>query len=112
MGQIYQRGLGVSVDAKEARKWYQLSAQHGDADALRALAPMVAKGEGGKADRAAAFLLYAGLALRGDKDIMPIMAKLKKGISAKEWKELRVPLLKLNIDPDKLADGLQRYDTQ
>jgi TPR repeat protein len=111
MGYIYQRGLGVTPDAKKARDWYGRAAALGDPQSMNALALMEATGEGGKVDRVDAFLLYAKLLRTGHKEALQNMAKLKKEISQKEWELLQKPLLHLRIDPSKLDLALQQIDT-
>ena len=37
LGQMYQYGLGIKKDHKEAVKWYLLSAEQGDAEAQHSL---------------------------------------------------------------------------
>jgi TPR repeat protein len=58
LGVIYDRGLGVNRDAKEARKWYERAAAKGQIQATKSLANMDVTGDGGKVDRIRAFLLY------------------------------------------------------
>jgi TPR repeat protein len=109
MGLIHQRGLGVTRDAKEARKWYERAASR-NAPATKALAAMQATGEGGKVDRPAACLLYVKLAASGDEDALRSLAKLRKDMSAKEWKKVVQELHLMRIDPAKLEAALQKIN--
>jgi hypothetical protein len=112
MGYIYQHGLGVTRNDKKARNWYELAAAKGEIHAMRTLALMEVAGEGGKADRVAAFLLYARLAETKDQDALRSMAKIRKEITPTEWELLQKPLLHLRIDPSKLDLVLQHIDNQ
>jgi len=112
MALIYQRGLGVNPDAKEARKWYDLAAEAGDVPAIRAVAQMDATGEGGKIDRPAACLQYARLAAAGDKDALQSLARLRKEIDAKEWARVEQQLGMTRIDLKKLDAALAQIATQ
>ena len=76
------------------------------------LAAMEAAGEGGKADRVNAFLLYATLVQAKDQEALRSLARLKKSITPKEWEQLRKPLKQLRIDPAKLDAALQQVDTK
>jgi hypothetical protein len=112
MGYIYQRGLGVTPDPKKAREWYARAARGGNVPATKALAAMEAAGEGGKADRVNAFLLYATLVQAHDQEALRSLARLKKSITPKEWAQLQKPLKQLRIDPAKLDTALQQIDTK
>lgn len=46
LGELYNQGLGVKLDAKKAAEWYQLAATRGDANALAALGLMALDGRG------------------------------------------------------------------
>lgn len=111
IGYIYQHGLGVAADAKEARKRYERAAKGGHTLAIKALAQMYAAGEGGKVDRGEACVLYAMLAVRGDKDSLQKFAKLRKEIGEKEWREVQKRLIVQRIDRAKLEYLLQQTNT-
>lgn len=112
MGYIYEHGLGVTPDAKRDTNWYGLAAAKGEMEAMRTLALMETKGEGGKVDRIDAFLLYARLLEMHDSGALPYLAKLRSEITPKEWELLQKPLVHMRIDPSKLDHVLQRTATQ
>jgi TPR repeat protein len=108
IGMIYQRGMGVARNPKEARKWYQRAADLRNRSAIVTLAEMDAAGEGIKADRVAACLLYLQLIRDGDSPSVNSLADLKKQMSAKEWKKFESKLPALLVDPNKLNSMLQK----
>ncbi|MFR9535067.1 MAG: hypothetical protein SNG49_09635 [Rikenellaceae bacterium] len=50
LGALYDDGISIQRDLRQARKWYQAAAEQGYADAMRELAEMYKKGKGGKKD--------------------------------------------------------------
>jgi TPR repeat protein len=54
LGELYNQGLGVRQDPKEAARWYRLAADRGDAHAMASLGLMSADGRGLGKDPAAA----------------------------------------------------------
>ena len=68
MGLMYDLGTGVSMNFEEAVKWYQLSAEQGNADAQNNLATMYAEGEGVEKDAHKAEILYERAAQQGNFD--------------------------------------------
>ena len=54
LGELYNQGLGVRQDPKEAAQWYRLAADRGDAHAMASLGLMSADGRGVRRDPAAA----------------------------------------------------------
>jgi TPR repeat protein len=54
LGELYNQGLGVREDAKQALNWYRLAGQRGDARAMASLAIMAADGRGMAKDPAQA----------------------------------------------------------
>ncbi len=112
MGYIYEHGLGVTPNAKRARNWYGLAAAKGEMEAMRTLALMEIKGDGGKVDRIDAFLLYARLLEMHDRDALRYLVKLRSEITPKEWELLQKPLVHMRIDPSKLDHVLQNTAAQ
>jgi uncharacterized protein len=55
VGYLYQRGLGVTADSKQAAKWYADAAERGHAKAALTLSDMYLKEEGLAIDRPEAF---------------------------------------------------------
>ncbi len=111
MGYLYRHGLGVKADPKEARRWYEQSAQQNDVLGTKMLAEMDASGEGGKADGKAACLLYARLALAGDKDSLQRLALLKPQISRKDWENVEKQLSLMHVDLSKLNGEIRNVDS-
>ena len=70
LGLMYDLGTGVSLDFKEAIRWYLLSAEQGHADAQNNLATMYAEGEGVKKDYKKAVRLYESAAQKGNFDAL------------------------------------------
>ena len=54
LGELYNQGLGVRQDPKEAARWYRLAADRGDPHAMSSLGLMSADGRGIRKDPAAA----------------------------------------------------------
>jgi uncharacterized protein len=54
LGELYAGGLGVRRDDAKATDWYKLAAEHGDRDAMFALAMFRLQGRAGPPDREAA----------------------------------------------------------
>jgi hypothetical protein len=65
---MYEEGLGVPQDCKEAVKWYRLSAEQGDASAQCSLGEMHYGGEGVPQDYAEAIRLWKLAAEQGDEE--------------------------------------------
>ena len=65
LGALYAKGMGVSLDSKEAAKWYRQAAEQGYADAQYALGGLYAEGAGVEADYAAAAEWYRRASTQG-----------------------------------------------
>jgi TPR repeat protein len=63
---MYERGIGVAKDAKEARVWYRKAAVLGNANAQFNLAVLYENGHGGDVDFAQANHWYRQAARQGD----------------------------------------------
>ena len=68
LGLMYDLGTGVSLDFKEAIRWYLLSAEQGHAGAQNNLATMYAEGEGVEKDYKKAIKWYELSAQQGNFD--------------------------------------------
>ena len=68
MGLINEQGQGVPQDYREAAKWYQLSADQGDAKAQLTLGVMYSSGQGVPQDYASAHMWWNICGSGGDKD--------------------------------------------
>jgi hypothetical protein len=58
LGNMYEKGQGVSQDYKAAVKWYRLAADQGDSDAQCYLGEMYWNGEGVQQDMVVAYALF------------------------------------------------------
>jgi hypothetical protein len=107
-GYIYQNGLGVSRDEAKARTWYTRAAAGHLTVAIRAIAAMEARGEGGKVDRVGACVQYARLAATGDKEALQNVLSLKAEMPASEWQKALKVLASFHIDLNAIvAQGRQ-----
>src|SRR5208282_2063428 len=86
-GHMYQNGLGVSRDDAKARTWYVRAAEGQLTVAIRALAAMEARGEGGKVDHVGACVQYGRLAAKGDKESLQAILNLKGQMTPGEWQK-------------------------
>ena len=83
LGLIYEKGLGVLQDDKEAVRWYRLAAVQGDADAQTNLGVRYQKGLGVPQDDKEAVRWYRLAAEQGDADAqyyLGVMYALGKGV--------------------------------
>jgi hypothetical protein len=67
MGYMYEDGLGVPMDLREAARWYRLAAEQGDSYSQTRLGYLHEKGLGVARDDALAAQWYAKSAAAGDK---------------------------------------------
>jgi TPR repeat protein len=67
MGYMYEDGLGVPIDFREAARWYRLAAEHGDSYGQTRLGYLYEKGLGVPRDDALAAQWFARSAAAGDK---------------------------------------------
>jgi TPR repeat protein len=65
LGELYAQGFGVPQDDKKAADWYKLAAEHGDRDAMFALAMVNLQGRGGPRNPDEAARLLAAAAKLG-----------------------------------------------
>lgn len=68
LGQLYAKGESVTMDYKEAAKWYRLAADKGDAEAQKRLAQLYEVGQGVPRDEAEAAKLFQSAAEKGNVD--------------------------------------------
>lgn len=59
LAQFYRQGIGVEVDLREARRWYERAANQGHGFAQYALGLMYETGDGGRRDLSQARTWYA-----------------------------------------------------
>ena len=68
LGTLYERGRGVTRDAKEALKWYEKAARAGNVKAMHNLAVMLTNGQGGRTSYAEAARWFLSAARHGLRD--------------------------------------------
>jgi len=112
LGYLYQHGLGVTQDSKEAVKWYQQGVLGGNRAATRALAEMYANGEGVKRDPTGAFVWFFILFRKGDEGALSEAQKLRLSMTQKEWKDTEKKLRQQGLDPKKVDSILQTAGSQ
>ena len=65
---MYEKGIGVAKDEKEAVAWYTKSAEQGNSAAQFNLGVLYETGQGVSVDRITAYMWYGRAALAGDRD--------------------------------------------
>jgi len=53
LGWLYEEGRGIEKDISEAKRWYRIAAEHGEADAMSSLGRLTLKGVGTEAHEVA-----------------------------------------------------------
>jgi len=107
VGHMYRLGLGVNKDPAEAVKWYR-KAERYDLAATLELAEMYAYGEGTKADRAEAFMLFFEAGQMGGKGAPQNCVALWDRMDKSEQKKTGNKLRQRNFDPEKVIDTLRK----
>jgi TPR repeat protein len=105
LGMMYNFGLGVVQDYKEAVKWYRLAAEQGDAQAQTNLGMMYNFGEGVAQDDVMAHMYWniAGVSGNENKDARLNRGAVEKKMTpsqiekaqklAREWMKKHLPLM-------------------
>jgi TPR repeat protein len=107
VGSMYRHGLGVNKDLVEAVKWYR-KAEGRDLPSTLELAEMYAYGEGTKADRVEAFMLFFEAGQMGSKDAAQNCVALWDRMDQSELKTTGKRLRQRNFDPEKTIDALRK----
>ena len=81
LGAMYQNGLGVSQDYKEAVKWYRLSAEQGDPETQYILGTMYKDGRGVPQDYALAHMWFNLSGSNGNKQAVTNRGIVEKRMS-------------------------------
>ena len=102
LGYLYQRGLGVAPDPKQAAKWYGEAAVGGHARAALTLAEMYTKGEGVAVDRPEAFCFLFFAYRNGAVAAKAQAHALRLEMSRDETKQLEKKLRERRLDPQKV----------
>jgi TPR repeat protein len=110
VGYLYQHGLGVEANPKEAAKWYREASTGGSRVAMTSLADMYWKGDGVGVDRPEAYY-YLFLASRGMPEAKTRAALLWKEMSKDDIKHLERKLRDLHFEPKSVFEFMQNPDT-
>jgi uncharacterized protein len=90
IAKMHQMGLGVSKDAKQARKWGQLAARQGNADAQLLMGSLYYKAEGGEtADAVRAYMWYDVSAEQGSAEAKKEIAVIAKDMTPQQLSDAR-----------------------
>jgi uncharacterized protein len=101
VGYLYQRGLGVDQDARQAAKWYEEAAPtHGKA--ALALSEMYLHGDGVAVDRPEAFCLLFFAYRNGVLAAKAQAHSLRKEMNKDETKRAEKKLRERRLDPQKV----------
>jgi len=107
LGFIYQNGMGVPQDARQAIKDYDEAARLGNRAAIHALAELCAEDNRTKEDREVAFFWLIHFVRGGDQQSIRDAQKLRSLMNDKEWKDTEKKLALRGIDARKLDAILQ-----
>ena len=87
---MHRMGLGVSKDAREAKKWSRLAARQGNADAQAMLGSLYYKAEGGESpDVVRAYVWYDASAEQGSAEAKKEIASVAKDMTPQQLAEAR-----------------------
>jgi TPR repeat protein len=111
VGYLYQRGLGIQADPKEAAKWYLLASRGGHERAMMALGDMYWKGEGVSVDRPAAYYYFLLAYRKGVANAKTHAQALWLEMSPDEIKRLEKELRANRFDPQKVFAAMQGQTT-
>jgi uncharacterized protein len=95
LGRMYERGQGVTEDAKAAAEWYRKAAEKGVGDAQFRLGALYERGAGVPRDMEYAYGWYATAAHLGNRKAGEALAKTEGQLSPEE-----------RVQADKLARDL------
>ena len=87
---MHKMGLGVSKDAKEAKKWSRLAARQGNADAQALLGSLYYKAEGGESpDVVRAYMWYEVSSEQGSSEAKSEITAVAKDMTPQQLAEAR-----------------------
>jgi TPR repeat protein len=101
LGLMYEKGIGVSVDEKQAIAWYRKSAEQGNSNAQFNLAVLYENGRGTAVDFAQANQWYRKASLQGDGLAVGNLGMLYlrgQGVPANKVAGLSLLLLSVTLD--------------
>ena len=107
VGYLYEHGLGMPADLKEAAKWYGEASALGHTQATLRLAEMNVKGDGIPIDRAEAYFLYFSAYRQGSDDAKTQARALFKNLSKEETKSLEKKLRTRHLDPKSVFAAVE-----
>jgi uncharacterized protein len=108
VGYMYQHGLGVPADPKEAAKWYLSSADGGNSDSMLAIAQMYWKGDGINVDRAEAYYWFFDAYRHGERDAQRMATDTFKEMDQNDKKRLDKALRKRHLDPKTVFETVNK----
>jgi uncharacterized protein len=111
VGYLYQHGLGMQADPKEAAKRYVLAGNGGQRKAMMDLAEMYWKGEGIRVDRPEAYCYFFLAGRRGMPDAKKQAQTLWNEMSKDDIKHLEKKLRDLRYDPKNVFAFMQDQTT-
>lgn len=98
VGLMYEQGIGVGKDEKEAVAWYRKAAEQGNSNAQYNLAVLYENGRGTKVDFAKALQWYRKAAIQGDELAVGNLGMLYvRGQGVSEDKVAGLALLMLSV---------------
>lgn len=103
VGYMYQHGLGVAADPRQAAKWYKPSSRN-NASAALALAEMCEKGEGVAIDRPEAYWLLFLAYRAGSREAKLKAQSLHRSFNSGESKRLDKKLRQRRLDPKNVYE--------
>jgi len=112
LGVIYEQGVGIEKNPKEATKWYLLAAHWGNARAMESVGRIYASGAAGKVDRVEAYVWLVRAAAKGDQPALQAAAKLKAEMDKKELAKAEQQIIQAGIDPKKVNEALSGGSTK
>ena len=112
LGYLYQHGLGVEQDSKEAFSCYLRAARGNNPGAMRAVAQMYENGEGIKMDRSEAFLWFFILGRKRSKDALLDAQRVRSTMTEKEWKDAQKKLQKQAFDLKEVDEMIRNAASQ
>jgi TPR repeat protein len=114
LGLMYEKGIGVSVDEKQAIAWYRKSAEQGNSNAQFNLAVLYENGRGTAVDFAQANLWYRKASVQGDGLAVGNLGMLYlrgQGVSVNKVAGLSLLLLSVNLDNSPGNSARQNIST-
>jgi len=106
LGYIYQHGLGMTPDPREAVVWYRKAGERGHPGAMLALGNMYWKGSGVDTDLIEAYIWLAKAYFTGDRSAQALVQQVGKEMTAEDNKRLDKKLKQQHVDRKKFEQAL------